>query len=542
MLTPIEFGLPAKFSEWRKGQLEAVDQALLSKERFVTLCAPTGFGKSLAYMAAGLMGGKRTVICTSTKGLQDQLRNDFHSISSDVRGQSNYLCNAASSFGLDPLTTVEMGPCHGGEECNLKSGGCDYFDRYREAQRAEIVVTNYALWMVDRHRERNRDGSSLNSLKPVEMLVLDEAHDAPEAVAGHVGGEMKYDVINRCGSARVVWPGLKDEDQEGWQAWAIETEGALEGMVEEGMKTVAKTKDRKLARRVQTWKRAQREVGKVAEMKGEWVIETQNDWRTKRYGPIVRFDPLWPAQYAEQVLFRGVKKVVLVSATVRPKTAQLLGIASETNNFLEYISTFPVASRPVIHVPTVQMSHRMTEWNQLQWVQMIDRLLDARGDRKGIIHTVSYERSKLIFLNSRHSSRMLLHDSQTRSQTVEQFKSSSSNSVFVSPSVDTGYDFPLSQCEFQIISKVPFVNNSGKLMKRRLASDKQYSNYLTALTIVQMTGRGMRSRDDRCETLIVDDQWAWFYPQNRQHFPKWFQDSVRAVGRGQTPVPPEKLK
>ncbi len=36
---------------------------------------------------------------------------------------------------------------------------------------------------------------------------------------------------------------------------------------------------------------------------------------------LVQFDPLWPKLYAENVLFRNVKKIVLVSATVRPKTA-----------------------------------------------------------------------------------------------------------------------------------------------------------------------------------------------------------------------------
>lgn len=540
MLTPIEFGLPPKFNEWRKGQLEAMDQIILAPERFVTICAPTGFGKSLVYMAASHMIGKRAVVCTSTKGLQDQLQADFAALSQDIRGQSNYLCNAAGQFGLDSTTTVEMGPCHGGEECGLKFGGCEYYDRYRLAQRAGIVVTNYALWMTDRKREVSQ---RLNSVKPVEILVLDEAHDAPEALAGHVATEMRYDVINRCGLAEVRWPGIKDDEQGVWKAWAEGVSGYLEDEIEEGMRTVVKTGDRKLARRVQTWKRAMREITKVAEMQGEWVIESaaNADWRVKKYGPIVRFDPLWPAQYAESVLFRGAKKVVLVSATVRPKTAALLGIPPQQNNFLEYQSSFPLASRPVIHVPTVQMSHRMTEWATLQWIQMIDRILDSRGDRNGIVHTVSYDRAKLISLNSRHSSRMLLHDSESRSRTVEQFKSSSTGTILVSPSVDTGYDFPLTQCEYQIIAKVPFVNNSGKLMKARLANDKQYSNYMTALTLVQMTGRGMRSADDRCETIILDDNIGWFVGQNANHFPKWWMQSYRTCVRGMVPKPLEKL-
>lgn len=78
-------------------------------------------------------------------------------------------------------------------------------------------------------------------------------------------------------------------------------------------------------------------------------------------------------------------------------------------------------------------------------------------------------------------------------------------------------------------------------MKARLANDKQYSNYMTALTLVQMTGRGMRSADDRCETIIVDDNIGWFVGQNANHFPKWWMQSYRTCVRGMVPKPLEKL-
>lgn len=540
MLTPVEFGLPSKFSEWRPNQLEALDTIIQAKTRFVCVCAPTGFGKSLMYMAAARMGGLRAITCTSTRGLQDQLAGDFGEISVDIRGQSNYRCTEAASFGIPGWVPVEAGPCKSGAKCDLKGGGCEYFDKFRAAQRAEIVSANYALWLYDAFREAqddDRESNSLQAHKPIEMLVLDEAHDAPDQLADFIGTVIEYRGVI---AAKIPWPGGDNWDV--WKSWAAETVQTLAARILAAQGVIRGGKaDPKLIREVMRWKGVMREAKKLNDAKGEWVVEEyRNDWEAKEKGPRVRFDPLWPREYAESALFRGVKKVVLVSATVRPKTAELLGISNQDLTFVEFPSSFPLARRPVIHVPTVQLSYRSSDQHLMWWLRQIDAILEERGDRKGVIHTVSYERAKLIVENSRHSSRLLSHTSKDRVATVEKFKSSSEPLVLVSPSVDTGYDFPYHQCEFQIISKVPFADNRAKIIKRRMESDKQFSNYMTAQTLVQMTGRGMRAEDDQCETLIVDDNITWFVSQNRQHFPKWWMDSYSS-SQGGRPTPLPKL-
>lgn len=551
MLTPIEFGMPSKFSQWRPGQVEAIDEILLTDRRFVIICAPTGFGKSIMYTAAAKMSGLRTVICTSTKGLQDQLVGDFGQMRGmvDIRGQSNYECVRAHEFGLLRLNpaypiTVDMGACHSGAACEAKyNGECEYYRRYSHARTGDTVITNYALWMHDKFKRGPTDESSENlqtgnliSVKPVEMLVLDEAHDAPEELASFVGTELRYRDVSRN---KLQWVGK--ENQASWQEWAKEAVGELQERLEM-VKDDLKRGNMKSIREAGQWKRMMYKVEKVAGMQGEWAIEEDTkSWVAKENGPSVRFDPLWPKHYAESALFRGVKKIILVSATVRPKTAELLGIHAKDTNFREFPSSFPLNSRPIIHVPTVQMNWRVTDYGILQWIQRIDQLIDQRLDKKGVIHSVSYDRASLIKDNSRHSSRMLLHNSSTRATTVATFKTSPPGTILVSPSVDTGYDFPYSECEYQIISKLPFADNRGKVMKARMKADKEYSNYTTAQTLVQMTGRGMRAEDDKCETLIVDDNIGWFVSGNRKHFPAWWLESYKAMDRNQLPKPLAKL-
>lgn len=106
----------------------------------------------------------------------------------------------------------------------------------------------------------------------------------------------------------------------------------------------------------------------------------------------------------------------------------------------------------------------------------------------------------------------------------------------VSPSLETGYDFPYRECEFQIVAKVPFLDTRSEVMKARVAQDRQYSNYTTALRLVQMVGRGMRAEDDFCETFVVDDNIQWFMQAARAFLPRWFSAAYRRVTAPPPPV------
>jgi len=61
--------------EYRNGQLEmaeAIESALKDK-RHLIVEAGTGTGKTLAYLVPSILSGKRIIISTGTKNLQEQL-------------------------------------------------------------------------------------------------------------------------------------------------------------------------------------------------------------------------------------------------------------------------------------------------------------------------------------------------------------------------------------------------------------------------------------------------------------------------------------
>jgi ATP-dependent DNA helicase DinG len=88
----------------RSGQeamARAVSDAVVGS-RHLVVQAGTGTGKTLAYLVPAILSGRRTVVATATKALQDQLATKdlplLHErlpapfTSAVLKGRSNYLC------------------------------------------------------------------------------------------------------------------------------------------------------------------------------------------------------------------------------------------------------------------------------------------------------------------------------------------------------------------------------------------------------------------------------------------------------------------
>ena len=537
---PNLIGAPARYDSWRSMQAEAVLAAADSTKRFVVIGAPTGFGKSLVYVSQALLTNARTVILTSTKALQRQVHSDFmESGLIEIRGLNSYDCleglptgrfgdmrreGFRAERGL-PMACDEA-PCQAGAFCPRREGGCLYYDAYRRASSlfSKLIVTNYAYFM-----SIHKFGDGLG--KPIDLLVLDEGHNAIDELGGFVGTEIGvHEIQSVLPDAKMMSHGA---DQMDWGAWAshylVEVVAHLESIraaIKEAENSrYAQKVSYGMLRRARDLRRMQHKLSTVASMEGDWVIDWVEDSQRR---PVVRFDPVWPGEFAEKVLFLGIKKIVLVSATVRPETAEKLGIPRDEIDFREYPSSFPKQNRPVIYCPAGAMNKNSATSSRRDWSMRIDQIIARRPNYKGVVHTVSYPRAREIYLNSEHRERMLIHDPTNTRETIERFKSSHEPLVLVSPVLDTGYDFPHDQARFQIIAKVPFPVTVDKIMKARCQRDPDYKNYVTMVKIVQMTGRIVRAEDDWGETFIIDTDFGWWYNKfGHKLVPAWFAESLR---------------
>jgi len=232
--------------ETRPGQeamCAAVDAALASGEHLLVE-APTGVGKSLAYLAPAVAhtraGGSdaRVVVVTATKALQEQLmRDDLPSLASGLsgrplrfamlKGRSNYLCRAKLDvtavdgvearfdFGDEGVTgaleavqrlaewaektetgdradapgavsdavwsQVSVDPGECPGAAACHAGDACFAEAARErAAAAEIVVVNSHLYAAHL-------ASGGNVLPPHTAVVFDEAHTLEDTLAGAFG-------------------------------------------------------------------------------------------------------------------------------------------------------------------------------------------------------------------------------------------------------------------------------------------------------------------------------------------------------------------
>ncbi|HLH04370.1 MAG TPA: ATP-dependent DNA helicase [Bryobacteraceae bacterium] len=221
--------------EFRPGQLEmaeAIENALREKHHLIVE-AGTGTGKTLAYLIPALLSGKRVIVSTGTKNLQEQLYSkDVPFLQSlfdrplrvcYMKGRANYLCrqklyNAEREpilTGLDEMRDFQIireweQTTQTGDRAELTQIAessstwwkldarsdtcagqkCAQFERcfitemHRRAQESDIVIVNHHLFFADLAVRDQPFGAILPDYTAV---VFDEAHEI-EDVAGQYFG------------------------------------------------------------------------------------------------------------------------------------------------------------------------------------------------------------------------------------------------------------------------------------------------------------------------------------------------------------------
>jgi ATP-dependent DNA helicase DinG len=211
-----------------------VARALEQRSRLVVE-AGTGTGKTFAYLVPALLSGRRVIISTGTRNLQDQLfHRDLPAVARALgmpvrvallKGRANYLClhrlslaeQQAAARGLKreiaialpgirewSLVTrsgdiIEM-PRHSESDPvwpwvtstrdNCLGPDCEDFDRCyvtearRKALGADIVVVNHHLLMADLILKEEGFGDLLPG---ADAVIVDEAHQLPEIATHFLG-------------------------------------------------------------------------------------------------------------------------------------------------------------------------------------------------------------------------------------------------------------------------------------------------------------------------------------------------------------------
>ena len=522
-LLPSDLGFPSHtFTAWRDGQLEAAIELAESTERFCLLRSPTGAGKSLTYLAASrLAESRRTLVLVGTRQLQDQLLKDFGPAGMvAMKGRANYECVGYRPGGewhmVRPAgSDCSDAPCTDGERCGHKEGAygergdiprCLYFARRDLCASSPLVVTNYAYWF-----SLARSGQP-HALGHFDCLVVDEAHGVDQWLTRFAQIQVSKERAWADLKENVPSPGSSIAD---WREWARAAAERIPPLTPQTSNREKKVYRRWLDR-----------LKRLSRIKDSWVVSVGR----MKGRSTTTFRPLWVKDLGEPYLFRGVKRVILSSATVTAKDAQLLGAPPGEVFALDSGKGFPPARRPFIVVEGApKVKHGMEAADERRWVDLIDEIIRPRAGRKGVIHTRSYSRASQVQRLSKLGHLMIVPQPGDMRLALDRFRQQESGCVLVAPAIEEGVDFPYDEARWQIIAKVPFLNPTDPWTQARMKADRQWADTVVARTVCQIAGRVVRAKDDWGETIVVDGSFGWLSARagKRGLWPGWFVSAWR---------------
>jgi len=219
---------------------QAVEQAI-EERRHVIVEAGTGIGKTLAYLLPAIRSGKRVIISTGTKNLQEQLFNkdvpflenalfgesDRKLSVCYMKGRGNYLCrkklyDLTGQPVLSGLEEIEHYRAIAAWEQNTQTGdraelaslpeasalwhkldaradtclgqkcsaweNCFITEMRRRAAESDIVIVNHHLFFADLGIKQQAEGAPDAGILPdAGIVIFDEAHELEDVAGSYFG-------------------------------------------------------------------------------------------------------------------------------------------------------------------------------------------------------------------------------------------------------------------------------------------------------------------------------------------------------------------
>jgi ATP-dependent DNA helicase DinG len=217
-------------------QMAAAVETALAEQTTLIVEAGTGTGKTFAYLVPALLSGRKVIVSTGTRHLQDQLfHRDLPTVQSALavplraallKGRANYLCHhrLAITRSEGRLTARQQvdelerifdwsGRTRSGDIAELSSvpedaaiwprvtstaencigQQCEWFAKChvlkarRAAQEADLVIINHHLLCADLALKEEGFGELLPG---ADAFVIDEAHQLPDTAAQFLGASL----------------------------------------------------------------------------------------------------------------------------------------------------------------------------------------------------------------------------------------------------------------------------------------------------------------------------------------------------------------
>jgi ATP-dependent DNA helicase DinG len=520
--------------EFRPSQIrmaEAVHRAL-EEQNHVIIEAGTGTGKTLAYLLPALLHGRRILVSTGTKTLQDQIfYKDLplleHVLGRPIRaaylkGRNNYLCrlkletlHAEGLFSMRELSSfkailewsqetetgdrAELGSI--GDDSDLWSrmdarrdrclgSKCKDYERCfltlvrQKAMEADIVVVNHHLFFADL-AIRKSDVAAI--LPDYSAVIFDEAHDLEDIATDYFGfhvsnyrlSEFVHDARKLEADVDVV---ARASDRF-FNGFALLRDGrhplprleGIEGLIgalQEARRTIKQMKD--FSGEYEALARRSGELESELELFRRGNLENYVSWIERRdRGIFLEACPVDVSGMLQEKLFTRIPTCILTSATLTVADSfsymrSRLGLSESRE--LSLATEFNVQKQALLYIPKGMPDYRHPKYVE-RAVEEIKLVLRASNGRAFVLFT-SYRQMETMYealVADLPYPCMIQGKGGGKSRLLEQFKVTPNAVLFATASFWQGVDVKGEALSAVIVDKLPFQVPSDPLVAARSA-------------------------------------------------------------------------
>lgn len=516
--------------------LNEIDKAFAEGYKFVICCAPTGSGKSFLSKTLANVSGPVTekfkslinsnsafkldqygdyqkkedclneptfgvFALTITKSLQDQYTNLFLD-SKALKGKCNYLCNVDSKYDVDTAPCVFTNGLK--EKCILNST-CDYYNARKEMLTNKFGVLNYSMYLSLPEHVRRR-----------EYIICDEASEIEEELVKRFSRYLPYKLLKRLGFSPKDVP---VEHYQKFKIWLDTLVLKIGDEVDDLKKSISRKRGKdsfdtdiqrfKLFNNLLRQMRATLDTWKEC----EYVIEHNIDGVTLK--------PLRVDNLAKHIFDFGDKNVLMSATIIDPNNfAKTLGI--KNFKYIEVDSTFDPSFAPIYTTNTNKLNYKNLKENLPKLASMIKKICDTHHMHKGIIHTHTNEITQYLRSHIDDERFLFRLDGADNEKILKMHVESKEPTILVSPSMAYGVDLKEDLARFQIVTKAAYLPLHDERIKRLFKEDKDWYSNKMLNNLIQACGRGVRTRNDKCITYILDGSITDAVIRNAKKLPKYF--------------------
>jgi len=518
--------LPSWLTGLHPHQWDAVEEVIehyAAGAKVVFVDAPTGSGKTLIGEAVRRVlsqsghASKALYVC-SDRALQDQFLADYD-YAKVLKGRANY----PTQDGGGQVDCSDCTKNAGDADCMWchNPGQCPYLVAKTQAIKSPLSVLNTAYLLAE--------ANSAGVFSERAFRILDECDVLEQVLMGYVEFRVGEKTLKKL---RLSAP-KKGSHYPTIITW-IRDELRPKVMVLIGELTGTRTlwgADVNKQREINGLKRLAGSIETILKLGAEgdnWV-------RDNDAGPLV-LKPIKVDLYGDEVLWSHADKWLCMSATIisPDQMADSLGIEDGTWETVTVPMTFPVENRPIYQIPVASMTYKEKETAEPLMAQGVLDVVNMHPGDRVLVHAVSYHLAATItkFLKANVNRPVVTYTNAGEKEAALRRYRSTPGAIMVASSMDRGVDLKDDDCRVVIIAKIPYPSLKDPQVSKRMhmPGGEEWYAVQTVRSIVQMTGRGVRSKEDWAKTYMLDAQFGMnVYKRNQKLFPKWWRDAVRFV-------------